>query len=133
MQFQNHSEVKICLCATLRYHMWVMPWITVGTDHCVEKSGYVIGPYSPFKGSLKYTIMTSVDVYESIHHKIIIPARFECVSYLYKKKNLIFLYCAKPHLLEIHRSSFAFCDVIEGKNKHNNTQHHLITITRCTC
>ena len=27
--------------------------------------------------------MTFVDVYESLHHKIIIPARFKCVSYNY--------------------------------------------------
>ena len=38
--------------------------------------------------------------------------------------SFIFLYCTKPRFLKIHRSSFAFCDVIEGKNKHNNTQHY---------
>ena len=39
--------------------------------------------------------------------------------------SFIFLYCAKPRLLKIHRSSLlTFCNVIEGKNKQNNTKHY---------
>ena len=48
-----------------------------------------------------------------------------CVIYkIYLKKSFIFHYCAKPRLLKIHRLSFALCDVIKGKNKHNKTQHY---------
>ena len=46
IQFQNYSEVKL-FCSLLPY-MYVGNAM-IGTDLCVEKSGYVIGPYSPVK------------------------------------------------------------------------------------
>ena len=63
--------------------------------------------------------MTYVDVYESIHHKIIICYIELDVYRIFL--TYFFIYSAKPCLLIIHRSSFAFCDVIEGKNKHNSS------------
>ena len=44
--------------------------------------------------------------------------------------SFIFLYCTKPRLLKNPQIiPCAFCNVIEGKNKHNNTQHYAIDLT----
>ena len=60
-----------------------------------------------------------------------LPARFKCVSYIFYNISFIFLYCTKPRLLKNPQIiPCAFCNVIEGKNKHNNTQHYALTITR---
>ena len=74
------------------------------------------------KGPLNYKyIMTSVDVYESID-----TSQNHYLLKLYLNNiSFIFLYCTKPRLLKIHRSSLlTFCNVIEGKNKHNDTKHY---------
>ena len=69
--------------------------------------------------------MIYVDVYESIHHKIINLLDLNVYHIFLNNMLFIFLYCTKPRILkEIHRTSFAFCDVRKGKHKYNSTQRY---------
>ena len=73
-----------------------------------------------FKGPLTcQCLMTYVDVYESQNHYLLDSNVYHIVIIIL---SCIFLRSAKPHLLKSTRSSFASCNVTEGKNKHNNRQ-----------
>ena len=72
------------------------------------------------KGPLTCKCLMTLLMCMSLYITNSLPARFKCVSINYNNFSCIFL--RSGNLLKSTRSSFASCDVTEGKNKHNNRQ-----------
>ena len=113
LSLSNFTDMVQILVSSVWYNVWCI-W------------GGLQKGLTTFKGPLSYKyILTSVDVYESIHHKIITCYNLNVYHIFLNNISFIFLYCTKPRLLKNPQIiPCAFCNVIEGKNKHNNTQHY---------